>query len=124
MRLPDRISDTVKKLASKKSRLFVTVLALMVFLFISAMVIAVVQIPKKHKRTVVIPTAGRYVQTRELLAPAESTLTEDHYFSRIPEDRWTQEETDRYFTLPDESGLEKLRNSNKEIIDSIIGAAP
>ena len=72
MRLPDRISDTVKKLASKKSRLFVTVLALMVFLFISAMVIAVVQIPKNHKRTVVIPTAERYVQTRELLAPAES----------------------------------------------------
>ena len=45
-------------------------------------------------------------------------------FSRTTEEKWSQEETDKWFTVPTEKEIENLSNANDKIINSIVEAAP
>ena len=52
------------------------------------------------------------------------TLTEDYYFSRVTDDKWDAEETDRWFSRPDTSNINELGNANNALVDELLGAAP
>ncbi len=39
-------------------------------------------------------------------------------------EKWSEEEANEWFTVPDETEIEKLSQSNDKIVKDIIGAAP
>ena len=51
-------------------------------------------------------------------------MTDDYYFSRVTGEKWSNEERNRWFTIPDESNLYKLGEANDAISDAILEAAP
>ena len=43
---------------------------------------------------------------------------------RQKKEKWSEEEANEWFTVPDETEIEKLSQSNDKIVKDIIGAAP
>lgn len=65
-----------------------------------------------------------YSAVDEFFPPKQKPLTEDYYFSRERQSRWSEEETDEWFSPPTKADVNKLRESNKKIADDILEAAP
>ena len=61
---------------------------------------------------------------QDILLPNETILENKYTQVRQKKDKWTEEEANTWFTIPDETEIEKLGQSNDKIINDIIGAAP
>lgn len=61
---------------------------------------------------------------QELLIPNELTINNKYTHVREKKEKWSEEEANEWFTIPDETEIEKLSQSNDKIVNEIIGAAP
>ena len=75
---------------------------------------------KKNK----ITTNQELIINQDILLPNETILENKYTQVRQKKDKWTEEEANTWFTIPDETEIEKLGQSNDKIINDIIGAAP
>lgn len=94
--------------------------------FVILSVTAVVFDLKKAKKVkmVELPETVDYESCGDFFPPEKEPLTEDYYFMRTQVSQWSQEEFDRWFSVPDRDSVEKLGNSNEKMIEEVIGAAP
>ncbi|MBR6081283.1 MAG: hypothetical protein IKQ66_05820 [Treponema sp.] len=65
-----------------------------------------------------------FVAEDDFVMPQDYTMTEDYYFSRQTEDKWSQEEVDKWFALPSSPVMNELKKDNNSIVEEILGAAP
>src|SRR5574344_541719 len=112
----DELVDAVKKFVSGKGRLTVTLSAILIVLFLSAVITAIVQCANRPQKLVHIPEVEPVVSTDTMLQPSYGSLTEDYYFSRISGSKWTDEEVDRWYTEPTDTEIEKLGSANDALV--------
>ena len=126
------ILDSIKEKASslyEKARSFYEenkklsfiIAGLVVLLLIC--IILLIAVAGKKKEPEVIP--GTVLELTEPLAiPDGPELPKDYTASRTPKDKWTEEETEEWFTIPTQKEIDSLSKANDNLINEITGAAP
>ena len=61
---------------------------------------------------------------KPLVIPSGPELPRDYNISRKTQEKWTEEEAEKWFTIPGEKEIESLSKSNENMINEITGAAP
>ncbi len=105
---------------AKKTIIICVVLILMVFGAIIALCAGNSKTDKNQKTV----EEQKLVINQPLLVPSAPSVPDGYITTRKTEKRWSQKEVEKWFTLPDESEVEKLGDSNDKIINDIIGASP
>ena len=103
---------------SKKIVTFSTILSTGIVSLI--LIIVLLSNNKKNEKTEQFPL----VLQEELVIPPSAELPKDYNISRKTEEKWTTEETDKWFTVPSDREVENLSKANEKIIDNILEAAP
>ena len=106
----------------KYPKRFFTVLSIiLVALFLSVTVYGKVFIKKA-----VIPQREIYNfdLDQDLLTPAEPLFREEYYLSREQKEKWSDEDIQEWFTIPNEYMIEKLHDDNTRLIQGIMEGSP
>lgn len=106
----------------KYPKRFFTVLSIiLVVLFLSVTVYGKVFIKKA-----VIPQREIYNfdLDQDLLPPAEPLFREEYYLSREQKEKWSDEDIQEWFTIPNEYMIEKLHDDNTRLIQGIMEGSP
>ena len=125
MQMLDDIKEKIRTFIEENSKLTVALVGLFALLTVCALVVLIVYHPgsTKKRKTVPLPEEA-FTLKEEFLQPAGIKMTEDYYFSRVPEDSWSAEERERWFTMPNDANLSELRKANDELVNTITEAAP
>ena len=87
------------------------------------LLILIIGIVASGKKTT-LPNSITSNQEDPFMLPQNATVTEDYYFSRTTGDKWDQEQTDQWFTIPGTAAVEELGRDNDALVQEILGAAP
>ena len=79
---------------------------------------------QQEKKGTKVINQKNLVIDQELLLPNELTINNKYTQVRQKKEKWSEEEANEWFTVPDETEIEKLSQSNDKIVKDIIGAAP
>ena len=119
------IKERADDFIHSSSRLQLAAIGVLVFLFTAAFITAAVtSLSGYSEKKEGIKEGYPFKVEEDFLLPPEKPITENYYFSREEKSRWNDEESSRWFTVPDESFVDTLSESNKNRIDEILGAAP
>lgn len=125
-----KVLDTLRRhfgdFIRNNSKLTLTVIFTLTAFVAAALVIILYEtanLPKPLKKSE-IKRQNEFIQTEAFFTPDEKPILEDYYFSREEKEKWTEEETDRWFTVPDSRWIESLNESNRQKVNKILGAAP
>ena len=121
MELIDSVRERIRTFVEENSKLTATIIALLVLLAVGGLFALVFQGSRRPGKK--LPTEN-FTKREEFFPPQQAALTDDYYFSRVTGEKWSNEERDRWFTVPDESNLKKLGEANDAISDKILEAAP
>ena len=122
MDLFDNAKERIRTFVEENSKLTATVIGLFVLLVIGGL-FALVFGGGRIRKQKALP-AENFIKREEFFPPQQASMTDEYYFSRITGEKWSNEERDRWFTVPDESNLHKLGEANDAISDAILEAAP
>ena len=86
------------------------------------LIILLLCLPKSKKQSQNEPK--NIVLTQELLIPNGPEFDRDYNITRETKDKWTEEQTEEWFTVPSVKDIESLEKANDNIISEITGAAP
>jgi hypothetical protein len=116
----------IREFLHKNTKITVTVVSILLALTIFALFAGAFsgKNSAKKKDDMIFPDAIPYSAVQDFFPPRNSSLTEEYYFSREQTSSWSQEEFDRWFSLPTKESVEKLGKSNEKITEEILGAAP
>ncbi len=103
------------------SRLFIIFFSVLL-LFIFLIVIFFLIKPDNVSEANSIPLTADI--TQPFVLPSEPVLLEQYYVSRPKTLKWTEEEADKWFTIPDESMMSQLDNDNNRLIQNLLEASP
>ena len=78
----------------------------------------------EEKKETKVTNQKNLVIDQELLLPNELTINNKYTHVRQKKEKWSEEEANEWFTVPDETEIEKLSQANDKIVKDIIGAAP
>lgn len=117
--------DNVTDFIQENAKVTVAIVGILLVLSVSALLLAISRDEGgKKEEAVVLPQAQGYHATGEFFAPQKESLTESYYFSRDEGFEWSEEEFDKWFTLPTQESVEDLGRANHKAADEILGAAP
>lgn len=110
---------------NKKQTIFVcSILIFMTLCGFFVLLLSTSQQEKKEKKETKVINQKNLVIDQELLIPNELTINNKYTHVRQKKEKWSEEEANEWFTVPDETEIEKLSQSNDKIVKDIIGAAP
>lgn len=98
-------------------------ISIVIVLFILALVVFVVQGCNSSKKTASVQDT-LLVPDQDLMLPDGPSIPDGYALTREPKEKWTKEESQEYFTMPDSQQLDNLEYSNDKLIDDILGATP
>ena len=122
MDLFDNVQERIRTFVEENSKLTATVIGLFILLVVGGL-FALVFGGGRVRKQKALP-AENFVKREEFFPPQQASMTDDYYFSRVTGEKWSNEERNRWFTVPDESNLYKLGEANDAISDAILEAAP
>ncbi len=86
-------------------------------------IILIIVLAGNKKEPEVVP--GSVLELTEPLAiPDGPELPKDYTASRTTKDKWSEEETEQWFTIPTQKEIDSLSKANDNLINEITGAAP
>ena len=86
-------------------------------------IILLIALTGKKKEPEVVP--GSVLElTESLVVPDGPELPKDYTASRTPKDKWSEEDSEDWFTIPSEKEIDSLTKANDILIKEITGAAP
>lgn len=86
-------------------------------------IILLIALTGKKKEPATVP--GTVLElTEPLVIPDGPELPKDYTTSRTPKDKWTEEEAQKWFTIPSQKEIDSLSKANDNLINEITGAAP
>ena len=86
-------------------------------------IILLIAINGRKKEPEVVP--GTVLElTEPLVVPDGPELPKDYTASRTPKDKWNEDETQEWFTIPSQKEIDSLSIANDNLINEITGAAP
>ena len=107
----------------KKNAAIITIVLVILFL-LSLIVFAVQSCSQNSKSKTVRIEELPLVPDQKLLLPEGPSIPDGYALTRPPQEKWTKEESQEYFTMPDEQELKNLEYSNDKLIEDILGATP
>jgi hypothetical protein len=80
----------------------------------------------KPQESLTMPVAGTVPLTLQnpLIPPPEPAIPDDYLLYRERKSAWSDEEVDRWFTVPDSNMLKDLHAANSKMISDLLRAAP
>jgi hypothetical protein len=122
--IKEKLSPLVEKARGfyeENKMLSYIIVGLVALLFLC--IILLVALTGKKKEPEVIP--GTVLELTEPLAiPDGPELPKEYTASRTPKDKWSQEESEEWFTVPSQKEIDSLSKANDNLINEITGAAP
>lgn len=107
---------------NKKQTIFVC--SILIFMTLCGFFVLLLSTSQQEKKETRIINQKNLVIDQELLIPNELTINNKYTHVRQKKEKWSEEEANEWFTVPDETEIEKLSQSNDKIVKDIIGAAP
>ena len=122
--IKEKLSPLVEKARGfyeENKMLSYIIVGLVALLFLC--IILLIALTGKKKEPNVIP--GTVLELTEPLAiPDGPELPKEYTASRTPKDKWSQEESEEWFTIPSQKEIDSLSKANDNLINEITGAAP
>ncbi len=122
--IKEKLSPLVEKARGfyeENKMLSYIIVGLLALLFLC--IILLIALTGKKKEPEVIP--GTVLELTEPLAiPDGPELPKEYTASRTPKDKWSQEESEEWFTVPSQKEIDSLSKANDNLINEITGAAP
>ena len=122
--IKEKLSPLVEKARGfyeENKMLSYIIVGLVALLFLC--IILLIALTGKKKEPNVIP--GTVLELTEPLAiPDGPDLPKEYTASRTPKDKWSQEESEEWFTVPSQKEIDSLSKANDNLINEITGAAP
>lgn len=107
---------------NKKQTIFVC--SILIFMTLCGFFVLLLSTSQQEKKETKVINQKKLVIDQELLIPNELTINNKYTHVRQKKEKWSEEEANEWFTIPDETEIEKLSQSNDKIVKDIIGAAP
>ena len=107
---------------NKKQTIFVC--SILIFMTLCGFFILLLSTSQQEKKETKVINQKNLVIDQELLIPNKLTINNKYTHVRQKKEKWSEEEANEWFTVPDETEIEKLSQSNDKIVKDIIGAAP
>ena len=107
---------------NKKQTIFVC--SILIFMTLCGFFVLLLSTSQQEKKETKVINQKKLVIDQELLIPNELTINNKYTHVRQKKEKWSEEEANEWFTVPDETEIEKLSQSNDKIVKDIIGAAP
>lgn len=107
---------------NKKQTIFVC--SILIFMTLCGFFVLLLSTSQQEKKETKVINQKNLVIDQELLVPNELTINNKYTHVRQKKEKWSEEEANEWFTVPDETEIEKLSQSNDKIVKDIIGAAP
>ena len=125
-KIKDKISEIVDNLTewieeNKKLAILAGSLILVILLCLILLAAAASSAKKKKAKPV---EEESLVINENLLIPNGPELPRDYTLSRQTKEKWTDEDVEPWFTLPSEKEINALSQSNDNMVNEIIKAAP
>lgn len=125
MEIIDNIKTNIEDFIKQNSKITFVILCIFIFLSLASIFILIGNGNIKNGKTKYAELPEEvFSKKEEFLPPADIKMTEDYYFSRITEDKWTEDELNRWFSMPNDTNLKALEDANDKLIDKITEAAP
>ena len=107
---------------NKKQTIFVC--SILIFMTLCGFFVLLLSTSQQEKKETKVINQKDLVIDQELLIPNELTINNKYTHVRQKKEKWSEEEANEWFTVPDETEIEKLSQANDKIVKDIIGAAP
>ena len=107
---------------NKKQTIFVC--SILIFMTLCGFFALLLSTSQQEKKETKVINQKNLVIDQELLIPNELTINNKYTHVRQKKEKWSEEEANEWFTVPDETEIEKLSQANDKIVKDIIGAAP
>lgn len=107
---------------NRKQTIFVC--SVLIFMTLCGFFILLLSTSQQEKKETKVINQKNLVIDQELLLPNELTINNKYTHVRQKKEKWSEEEANEWFTVPDETEIEKLSQVNDKIVKDIIGAAP
>ena len=114
--LYERLTDYCRE--NKKMALLIGALILFILVLIVILVITL----NKPKPAPVLEMP--LILSETPLIPDGPEIQNDYTYSRKTEKNWSEEETDKWFTIPSDKEINSLSKTNNAIVSEILGATP
>ena len=116
----EEIKENISDYVSEKPHVFI-IIALICLLFALGLIVLFIQSsPAKVQEQEV----EEFVDDEQIMSPDEPIIEKDYYPFRTTENKWSDEELNKFFTYPDAKAISQLASVNDKIVDDITGAAP
>lgn len=102
----------------------ILVCSVLIFMTLCGFFILLLSTSQQEKKGTKVINQKNLVIDQELLLPNELTINNKYTHVRQKKEKWSEEEANEWFTVPDETEIEKLSKANDKIVKDIIGAAP
>lgn len=125
MEFLEKLKASIKDFTEENTKLVIAISVVLSISLLGAVIAVAFQepLPKKKKKADIKPPKP-YSAVQEFLPPKGSSLTEDYYFSREQNPKWSDEEFDKWFTVPSEKDAEELGEANENLINELLGEVP
>lgn len=117
------IVDNVRDFYREKKVLAILI-TILVALFFLALIIFVVQSAKPSKPETPAEVELPLEPDQKILYPEGPSIPDGYALTREPKDKWTEEDAEEFFTMPDNQQLDKLESDNDKLVNEILGATP
>lgn len=118
----DSLTEKVQSFYEENKKLSLIIASM--FLVILICLILLVSLSGKEKKKPAEVPGQKLEFTERLVVPDGPALPRDYTTSRKTADKWTSEEAEPYFTIPEDKEIEALANANDNMINEMLGAAP
>ncbi|MCR4580175.1 MAG: hypothetical protein K5681_07505 [Treponema sp.] len=123
--IKEKISDLKDWLFDwiEENKKLALIIASLIFVILICLILLIVLASSGKKKEVKVPDQELIIN-EQLLIPNGPELPRDYTLSRQTKESWTDQEIEPWFTTPSEKEINSLSQSNDNMINEIIKAAP
>lgn len=118
------IIDNIRDFFEEKKAVAILVTVLIALFFLAMIAFVVLAVNPEKETEPVSPGSVLLVPDQKIITPEGPSIPDGYALTREPKDKWTDDETEEFFTLPDTNELNKLESANDNLINEILGATP
>ncbi len=117
------IKDTVIDWIDENRKLAIIIASMILLILICLLLLAAATSSSKKKKSEPV-NKNELIINEQLLIPNGPELPRDYTLSRQTKEKWNEEDVEPWFTTPSEKEINALSQSNNNMINEIIKAAP
>ena len=120
--LQDKIDQIQLKLSDDESRNKILIISFGILIFLLILLILILCFSSKGDEKTI--QKKDYEITEYFYSPSSPEISDDYMYSRVPKQKWSEEEANEHITLPTEKMLDELKSANDKLIKDILEASP